>query len=198
MEADEFLAHYSSKYYDPAKAREYYLRTRELKGRETRAPLESDEKKEKWAVVKDGINTAKKSEAEKLKFYKGVHRQQIQTKAEDAREEVRSKLKATLERLKADRERQIAALPEVPKTGSKAEKERVRLERAEALAKINGETKSERAKTSEEASVSRNNIGTMLKAAAQKAQVDYNTLMSNLKSKYAAEEEREYKKIQNS
>lgn len=31
---EDFLAHYASEYYDPVKAREYYLRTRELKGRE--------------------------------------------------------------------------------------------------------------------------------------------------------------------
>lgn len=28
---EDYLAHYASKYYDPVKAHEYYLRTRELK-----------------------------------------------------------------------------------------------------------------------------------------------------------------------
>ena len=33
MKKNDYLAHYASPYYDPAKAHEYYMRTRELKGR---------------------------------------------------------------------------------------------------------------------------------------------------------------------
>ena len=33
MDIDELLQHYASPYYDPVKAHEYYMRTRELKGR---------------------------------------------------------------------------------------------------------------------------------------------------------------------
>ena len=32
MDIDELLQHYASPYYDPVKAHEYYMRTRELKG----------------------------------------------------------------------------------------------------------------------------------------------------------------------
>lgn len=41
----DILAHYASKYYDPVKAREYYLRTRELKGRQPGSPLPEEAKK---------------------------------------------------------------------------------------------------------------------------------------------------------
>ena len=33
MDINEPLQHYASPYYDPVKAHEYYMRTRELKGR---------------------------------------------------------------------------------------------------------------------------------------------------------------------
>lgn len=52
-----FLSHYASEYYDPAKAREYYLKTRELKGRRSGSGLKSDKKKEAWAYAKDKITT---------------------------------------------------------------------------------------------------------------------------------------------
>ena len=38
---EDFLAHYASKYYDPVKAKEYYERTKELKGREPKLSAES-------------------------------------------------------------------------------------------------------------------------------------------------------------
>lgn len=37
-ERSDELTHYASKYYDPVKAHEYYMRTRKLKGRKTAAP----------------------------------------------------------------------------------------------------------------------------------------------------------------
>ena len=42
------LMHYASKYYDPVKAHEYYLKNRELKGRRSTGSLD-DEGKKKWA-----------------------------------------------------------------------------------------------------------------------------------------------------
>jgi hypothetical protein len=53
----DFLAHYTSEYYDPVKAREYYLRTRELKGRRSGSDLKSDKKKQAWAYAKEKITT---------------------------------------------------------------------------------------------------------------------------------------------
>lgn len=60
MKNDDFLAHYSSKYYDPVKAHEYYMRTRELKGRRSSSKL-SDEGKEVWSYTKNQITTNKKT-----------------------------------------------------------------------------------------------------------------------------------------
>ena len=45
---DNNLQHYASPYYDPQKAHEYYMRTRELKGRRSATKL-SDEGKKVWS-----------------------------------------------------------------------------------------------------------------------------------------------------
>lgn len=55
---DNFLMHYASKYYDPVKAREYYLRTRELKGREPALSKESRARQQQGtAYVTNEIRT---------------------------------------------------------------------------------------------------------------------------------------------
>ena len=61
-EFDEFLEHYASKYYDPVKAHEYYMRTRELKNKREAESLKTTKQREIWQVSKDSIAKAKASE----------------------------------------------------------------------------------------------------------------------------------------
>ncbi len=61
-EFDEFLEHYASKYYDPVKAHEYYMRTRELKNKREAESLKTTKQHEIWQVSKDSIAKAKASE----------------------------------------------------------------------------------------------------------------------------------------
>ena len=51
------LRHYASPYYDPQKAHEYYMRTRELKGRSTTSL--NDEGKKIWSYTKNNIKSEK-------------------------------------------------------------------------------------------------------------------------------------------
>ena len=51
------LRHYASPYYDPVKAHEYYMRTRELKGRSTSSL--NDEGKKVWSYTKNNIKSEK-------------------------------------------------------------------------------------------------------------------------------------------
>lgn len=60
------LAHYSSPYYDPAKAHEYYLRTRELKGRTSTGGL-NDTGKEALTQVKAKLKEERDSTVKKAK-----------------------------------------------------------------------------------------------------------------------------------
>ena len=56
------MAIYKSSYYDPAKAHEYYMAHRQLKGRKKRASTSSLNDKGKAAanIVKDGIKEERK------------------------------------------------------------------------------------------------------------------------------------------
>ena len=52
---EDYVAHYASKYYDPQKAREYYLRTRKLKGRRSTKGW-NEGQRQSWAMAKDQIS----------------------------------------------------------------------------------------------------------------------------------------------
>ena len=57
---NDHLKHYASPYYDPVKAHEYYMRTRELKGRQSTAGL-NEEGHIAAKMVKENLNEEKKS-----------------------------------------------------------------------------------------------------------------------------------------
>jgi hypothetical protein len=94
---EDFLAHYASKYYDPVKAKEYYERTKELKGREPQLSKESREKQSQaTAYVRNEISTRKKADLDANAAVRNqlTNEAKSQTEAHAAR----------MEKLKADTE----------------------------------------------------------------------------------------------
>jgi len=76
MDINEPLQHYASPYYDPVKTHEYYMRTRELKGRRSTTKL-NDEGKKVWAYTKNEISGKKKEkvkEEQEKRKQKSRHR----------------------------------------------------------------------------------------------------------------------------
>lgn len=66
LEASLGLKHYASPYYDPVKAHEYYMRTRELKGRKSTSGL-NDKGKNAASYIKEQLNAERDSKIEKHK-----------------------------------------------------------------------------------------------------------------------------------
>lgn len=60
---DDILLHYASPYYDPQKAHDYYMRTRELKGRKSTSGL-NDKGKETAKYVREQLAAEKKSKTD--------------------------------------------------------------------------------------------------------------------------------------
>lgn len=89
MDINEPLKHYASPYYDPVKAHEYYMRTRELKGRRSTTKL-NDEGKKVWAYTKNEISGKKK---EKVKEKRKQKIAELRAKAKVTREQISAKLK---------------------------------------------------------------------------------------------------------
>lgn len=166
LAVDGDLVH-AGQYYDPAKAREYYLRTRELKGRaRTSGNLKTDSKKDKWAYTKSEITEAKKTEmkeastdrTEQVKAIRASATQRRQAISEkvsallkvlterrkDKAEDITDDRKAEAERIAKRATQKIAALGPAPKGATPEE----RAKRSEKIAKIRGEASTQREKLS--------------------------------------------------
>lgn len=154
---ESFLGHAQPQFYDPAKAHEYYLKNRELKGRQSGASLKTEKKKEAWEYSKSKINEAKGEEStaaseankaaiEKLRGDAKQYREaigqalksimeQISFDRKDSISDVNNNLKKQLQKITEDTQAKIDALPPVPK-GNKV----LAQKRREELAKIRGES----------------------------------------------------------
>ena len=85
------LRHYASPYYDPVKAHEYYMRTRELKGRSTSSL--NDEGKKVWSYTKNNIKSEKVAKVKEEQEKRALKIKQLRAKAEATREQITSKLR---------------------------------------------------------------------------------------------------------
>lgn len=177
----EYFAHYASEYYDPAKAREYYLRTRELKGR-TAGNLKTENKKIGWQYAKNQIDAQKKTTLDTANAENNAAIEATRTAATAKRKEIAGQIKAfmqrlseqataerenlstvqqaELERISSKAEADIAALPEIPKGVSKEKRAELTAERSQKIAEIRGEATLERSNVRDAISTNRKALST--------------------------------------
>ncbi len=94
------LRHYASPYYDPVKAHEYYMRTRELKGRSTSSL--NDEGKRFGHIPKITLSRKKVAKVKEEQEKRALKIKQLRAKAEATREQITSKLKTLNNKLSED------------------------------------------------------------------------------------------------
>lgn len=87
--SDDELMHYASKYYDPEKAHEYYLKTRELKGRRSTSQL-NEEGRAAAEYAKANVNMERDRKIQQ-------HRDQTNAKIESRREQMTSDIASNRE-----------------------------------------------------------------------------------------------------
>ena len=219
MRMQNELMHYASKYYDPVKAHEYYMRTRELKGRRSMSRL-NDEGKEIWTYTKNEIGNEKK---QKLSEAQETRRRNIETlrqQASETRERISSRLKE-LNQLLNERSKQqkdtvrgqkqskIDSLRDqtIPKGLSKEEKARRRKQINEQIDRIRGDakvktseitesTKTERKVNRESASSQRKQVAEQLKTVIAAAREAYNQAKTSLDNSYENLYQAEFDKIE--
>jgi hypothetical protein len=97
---EDFIAHYASEFYDPAKAHEYYERNKELKGRKSTKGM-SDVQKEALSYTKSKIGAAKKADLAKAQANQKAKLEAIRKTAEASRARIAAKLKGLLDKIAA-------------------------------------------------------------------------------------------------
>jgi hypothetical protein len=210
-----FLQHYSSAYYDPAAAHEYYLRNRELKGRSTSGM--SDQQKEAWSYAKNQISTEKKSSVKSAQDVKAQKIEEFRVQAEATRKRISEKLKllseqiskkaeTEREKIESERKTKIDSLPPIPKNISPKEKARLMEERKKEIADIReesstdkaditAETKGAKVAVSTDASVEREQTRTNLKTAIAGVRESFVKAKEELNVKYEKTLADEYSKV---
>jgi len=203
---ENFLAHYSSQYYDPVKAHEYYMRTRELKGREPALSKESLAKQREGVSYASNeiskkrkaeldANSAKsealtKSATEKAEAHK-ARMEKLRTESSKTREEIVSKLKAYLEQISGEMKIPENASPKLRAflTKQNARQSNSAKKKATAdLGKIRDSimgsidhTQAEYAKFRQGYATDRKAVSTERKSITDKYRQDYETEKKNIK-----------------
>lgn len=96
--AEEFIAHYASAYYDPVKAKEYYERTKELKGRQSTKGM-SEVQRQALSYSKSRIGEAKKADLTKAQANQKAQLENIRKNSEASRARIAEKLKGLLAKI---------------------------------------------------------------------------------------------------
>lgn len=176
------ITHYASPYYDPDKAKEYYERTKELKGRTSGL---STTQREAYTVSKSNISTAKKTESDKAREDQKARLEAIRSKADSARQAIEDKLtklaadlNAAAEAEKADPLKVIPASAS-PKIREYLEKQNAKIRDTNAK---NARVQMQTAK--KDAAAERKAIGDSMRGELQKARDDYKAGMDAMKTKY--------------
>lgn len=94
------ILHYASPYYDPVKAHEYYMKHRELKGRNSTAGL-NDEGKAAASYVKEQLTTERKSKVESNKEDTTNQIDKLREQKKSNIEVHKSAMQSQIDRLKA-------------------------------------------------------------------------------------------------
>lgn len=132
------LLHYASPYYDPVKAHEYYMRTRELKGRKSTSKL-NDEGKNAAKYVRERLTEEKKGLIK-------THKDTTDSMINEKRNSKNSSTKSYRERINSE----ISHLRDKLKGMSREEKENRRGEIESEIARLRENNKSERQRLMEE------------------------------------------------
>jgi hypothetical protein len=198
--------------YDPVKAHEYYIKTRQLKGRKL-----STKQKEGQAYVKKQVSDRQKQDLKSAAEANKAAAEQLREKATARREEIRTKLKAIFERIsnegtaardQINKEMQdkIDAVPPVPKGLSKEKTAELAAKRADDIAAIRGEAKSKlkdvgvytkawREGEQKDAEANRKALVDEVKKTLDKAKEDYQAARDAIKSKYEDQLNKEFAAI---
>jgi len=206
------LIHYSSAYYDPAEAHEYYLKNRELKGQRSTGGM-SDQQKEVWKVSKSNIANAKKQEVTAAQESRRQKIEALQERATQMREKIAEKLSKLSEKINGRAiaegmrlEKQIQAkmnsLPPIPANANPAQRAILLEKRQKEVAQIQGSAESKResigkgkAESRESLNQKREKVKVELKSKVAEARDAYTAAKKSIDEKYETAYQQEYDNI---
>lgn len=200
MTVSEFKLLHASDYYDPVKAHEYYLKTRELKGlspastpvapkKVTPASVEAAKRRETAtrqrearAYVKDRISSQKTSEQTAQEAAQQARSESIRKNAEEVKARVMEKLTSAMDKVKA--ELLGVKLNVIPENATPKLKAFMMRQNQALMLTAQKKAQKDSSAASEEANVAMQKLGTDMKDAVSKARDEYTANKAALASKF--------------
>lgn len=212
MPEENSLSHYASQYYDPAKAHEYYMKNRKLKGTSSGPKLSKESRQkqsEASSYVRNQISTKSKADFAKRAKDQQARLKKMQDVAKQTRDRIVEKLNAKIEAIKAaavvnipDPELNKIPANASPRQRAFLEKQNQRLldqvskQRQAATAKANKTASDASKAATESARAEIKKVGTDLRTAVDKARKNYADGKKKLQAKYKYDLKTELQNIQ--
>lgn len=161
MSNKNYIIHYASPYYDPVKAHEYYMKNRELKGRQSTAGL-NDEGKAAAKYVKNQLTTERKGKVE-------THKAQTDSQIETLRDQKDSNVESRREAMQGKIDQLKEKLSSMTPKQKEANRERIN----SIIGSLREKNKQERLRLQEN-----------FKASSSSLREDHKQEKTNLKAEY--------------
>jgi hypothetical protein len=212
-----FLAHYSSEFYDPVKAHEYYLKNRELKGgpatpaaKETPAQRKqrtatAANQRQALSYANNQISTKRQADLKGAQAAQKARTEAVRKNVEQRTAQIKQKLEQALAKLKADAAgaAKPVKLNEIPPNASpkvraflEAQNAKIKNEAAKEAATANKKLSTASAAAQKAASAEAQKLGNEMRTAITKARDDYAKSRQQITTKYKTAAVTERKNIQ--
>lgn len=189
---DDFeLMHYASEYYDPAKAREYYLKNRKLKGRRSSAGM-SDKQRQGWDYTKNQVSEGKKQQSKAMDAENKQSMSKAKANAKAGRERIKAALAEFAKKISEEIVGKARAIPEMPEGLSSKQKTEWNAKQKKALADISTSSKASSVAASAKAQKEVEAVRNQLKSALASARTKYKSGKSALDKSTESTLQKEY------
>lgn len=188
------IKHYASEYYDPVKAHEYYMRTRELKGRKSTSGLNANGK-EAAGYVKQKLNEERNSKIEEHKNYTNSSIDENRSSSKKELENLRDSKKAEISRQAERLKNEISSLRNRLRTMDTKEKRKYKEMIESQINSLRDGNNKLREQISNEYSEKSKSVRTNTSESNSKLREDHKTFATETKKEYEEKYNTELDKI---
>lgn len=191
MSEENSLSHYASQYYDPAKAHEYYLRNRKLKGGTSAGPKLSKQSRQKQseanAFVRNQVATAKKTDLTNRANEQTARLKKMQETAQATRDRIVQALTAKIDMIQKAAVVNIPdpVLNKIPANASPQQRAFLESQNQKLLAQVNQKRRAASNKANQDASRAKKVVTDSARAEIKKLGTDLHAAIAVARKNYA-------------
>ena len=193
IDLEDSLMHYKSKYYDPVKAHEYYMRTRQLADKKAKTALTSKAQREAFAYAQRNISKARTRETENLSISTRAHIETLRKTAQATQERISAKIELLAKSLRE--EVKAPKLNVIPKDATPRQRAFLEAQNRNIAARAARDAQNKYSREAGQGRKEQQGLTRSLQTAVSTVRNDYAASMKALNTKYTKITEKEKAKI---